>query len=81
MDCSLIFKAPIYLGNNELNYYFFCELFVEFFLYNSESENKSSERNIIFNSKDIDFFPTIYKENTDYSEIDLTEFEKKKKDL
>jgi hypothetical protein len=31
LDVSQIYKAPIYLGNNELQYYFFYELFVEFF--------------------------------------------------
>ena len=81
LECSLIFKAPIYLGNNELNYYFFCELFVEFFLYNSESENNSSKRNIMFNSKEIGFFPSIDNENSEYSEIDFTDFEKRKKYL
>lgn len=81
LEYSLIFKVPIYLGNNELKYYFYYELFVEFFLYNSESEKKSSKRKIIFNSKEIEFFPTIEHEDSEYSEIDFTEFEKRKKDL
>ena len=59
LECFLIFKTPIYLGNNELKYYFYYELFVEFFLYNSESENKSSKRNFISNS--IDSFITFSK--------------------
>ena len=38
LEVSIIYKAPIYLGNNELQYYFFYELFVEFFLYNCEQK-------------------------------------------
>ena len=81
LEYSLIFKVPIYFGNNELKYYFFYELFVEFFLYNYEGGNKSSKRKVIFNSKKTEYFPTIETENSEYTEIDLTEFEKRKKDL
>ena len=82
LDISLIYKAPIYLGNTEIKYYFFHELFVEFFLYNDESQDKSNKKKAILLSKKIEYFPNIETENSEnYTEIDLTEFENRKKEL
>ena len=79
LEVSLIYKAPIYLGNNELQYYFFYELFVEFFLYNYE--DKSESKKTILLSTEIEYFPVKDNIKIDYSEIDMTNFEKRKKDL
>ena len=79
LKVSLIYKAPIYLGNNELQYYFFYELFVEFFLYNCEDKNKSNKNTFL--STEIEYFPVKDNNNIEYSEIDMTDFEKRKKEL
>ena len=79
LEVSLIYKAPIYLGNNELQYYFFYELFVEFFLYNYDDKKESKKKILL--STEIEYFPVKYNIKTEYSEIDMTDFEKRKKDL
>ena len=79
LEVSLIYKAPIYLGNNELQYYFFYELFVEFFLYNYEDKNESKKKILLLN--EIEYFPVKDNIKIEYSEIDMTDFEKRKKDL
>ena len=79
LEVSLIFKAPINLGNNELKYYFFYELFVEFFLYNYEDKNGSIKKKSL--STEIQYFPVKDNTNIEYSEIDMTDFEKRKKEL
>ena len=79
LEVSLIYKAPIYLGNNELQYYFFYELFVEFFLYNYEDKKESKKKILL--STEIEYFPVKDNIKIEYSEIDMTDFEKRKKDL
>ena len=83
LEIDLIFKAPVNLGNYELKYYFYYELFIEFFLFNYESKNKNKSKSEkkIFPSIEIEYFPTIDNNKMDYYEIDMTDFEKRKKKL
>ena len=85
---SLIFKAPINFGNNELKYYFFYELYIEFFLFNFKGKKSSNKYSInvpknIFLSTELPYFPLLQKEknDNDFSEIDLSEFELRKNKL
>ena len=79
LQFSLIFKAPISLGNSELQYYFFYELFIEFFLYNYEDIKDTKQSK--FMPKEEEFFPVTEEKNNEYYEIDMTDFEKRKKEL
>jgi len=81
LGIDLIFKAPIYLGNDELKYYFLYEKFVEYFSDTEEKENKSKQKNNIFKSLTLDYFPTFEQNSSEYSDVVLDEFDKRKQNL
>ena len=81
LGIDLIFKAPIYLGNDELKYYFLYEIFVEYFSDVEEKENKPKQKEKIFRSLSLDYFPTDDQNLSEYSDVELTEFDKRKKNL
>jgi len=86
-NLDLIFKAPIYLGNNEIQYYFYYNIFLESFYYNivegqnKKNENKPQESKDIYLSSQLDYFPTIDNNFCSYGDIDLTDFMKRKQNL
>ena len=83
LDEVLIFKSPIYLGNIELKYYFFYQLFVEFFYYNSKPKNPNNVKKE-FSSIKMKYFPVIDDSLNTKNEIckkDMTEFFKRKNNL
>ena len=69
LGIDLIFKAPINLGNNELKYYFYYELFINFF-----SDNKNEINTL-------DYFPIVNINSFDYINVDMTEFYERKQKL
>jgi len=71
-NCSLIFKSPINFGNIELKYYFYLNLFCEYFLVDENIKENQHEKLIFFHNIDID-----HKE----IDCDLTDFEKRKNEL
>ena len=81
LGIDLIFKAPIYLGNDELKYYFYYEIFIEFFLSTEEKEIKSKINKIIYKSPGLDYFPTVDNNSAEYSEVDLSDFFERKQKL
>ena len=80
LEIIFIYKAPIEFGNYELQYYFYYELFIEFFLYNTKSKKKSKTETQSFPSMELDYFPNI-NNNRDLYEVDLTEFEIRRQKL
>ena len=83
LDIDLIFKSPINLGNNELRYYFYYELFIEYFSITEEKEKeiKSKKNKINDKSPKLDYFPTVDKNCTEYSDVDLSDFNIRKQSL
>ena len=81
LGVDLIFKAPIYLGNDELKYYFLYQIFIEYFSDNEEEENKPKPKKSDFRSPNLDYFPNVDENSPEYSYVDLSEFNKRKKDL
>lgn len=85
LKIDLVFKTPIDLGYHELKYYFYYEIFIELFLFNSKEESKKKKgpkiKRNIFKSKDLVYFPQINNNDDDFILIDQTDFEKRKNEL
>lgn len=86
LKTTLIFMNPINLGNYELKYYFYYEIFIELFCFNKKEIFKKktcSEINKnIFKSENLDYFPGIINNNDDdFITVDLTKFEERKNEL
>jgi len=82
LGIDLIFKAPIYLGNDELKYYFLYEIFIEYFSDTEEDENKSKEKKTLFKSHKLDYFPIVEQNSSsEYSKVDLSGFKERIKNL
>ena len=76
-EYNLIFKCPINFGNIELKYYFYLDLFCDYFLFDHDLKEKQQtpllkQKHIFFQNIDID---------SNEVECDLTGFEHRKKDL
>ena len=82
LGIDLIFKAPIYLGNDELKYYFLYEIFIEYFSDTEEEENKSKQKKTFFKSPKLDYFPIVEQNSSsEYSKVDLSGFKERIKNL
>ena len=79
---DLIFKAPIYLGNDELKYYFLYEIFIEYFSDTEEEKNKTKPKKTFFKSSNLDYyFPVFEHDSCEYSDVDLSGFNERIKNL
>ena len=79
---SLVFKAPNRFGNNELLYYFYLLLFVNFLISGMYEEDNSKEvQDFTSSSKDGLYFDFQSKKHIEKVEIDLDNFFERKKEL
>jgi len=81
LKIDLIFKSPIYLGNYEIQYYFYYNLFLEFFYYNINEEQNKIESKSPYKSSKIDYFPSIVNDSCSFADVNLTDFMKRKEEL